>query len=40
MEVALKQARDARLHILKVMDEAMPQSRAEISDYAPRNNFV
>ncbi|WP_409422712.1 polyribonucleotide nucleotidyltransferase [Pseudaeromonas sp. ZJS20] len=40
MEVALKQARDARLHILKVMDEAMPQSRAEISDYAPRIHTI
>ncbi|GAA4496004.1 polyribonucleotide nucleotidyltransferase [Pseudaeromonas paramecii] len=40
MEVALKQARDARLHILKVMDEAMPQSRAEISAFAPRIHTI
>ena len=36
MEIALKQARDARLHILKVMDQAIGSARADISSY----NFV
>ena len=40
MEVALKQARNARLHILKVMDEAMQAPRAEISDFAPRIHII
>ena len=34
MEIALKQARGARLHILKVMDEAIQAPRAQISDFA------
>nr|WP_229793556.1 polyribonucleotide nucleotidyltransferase [Oceanisphaera arctica] len=40
MEVALKQARNARLHILKVMDEAMQAPRADISDFAPRIHII
>ncbi|QFI53751.1 polyribonucleotide nucleotidyltransferase [Aeromonas simiae] len=40
MEIALKQARDARLHILKVMDEAIAAPRAEISDFAPRIHTI
>ncbi|GAA3714027.1 polyribonucleotide nucleotidyltransferase [Oceanisphaera sediminis] len=40
MEVALKQARNARLHILKVMDEALQAPRAEISDFAPRIHII
>lgn len=40
MEVALKQARNARLHILNVMDEAMQAPRAEISDFAPRIHII
>ncbi len=40
MEVALKQARNARLHILNVMDEAMQTPRAEISDFAPRIHII
>ena len=34
VRIALKQARGARLHILKVMDEAIQAPRAEISDFA------
>jgi len=36
MEVALTQAKEARLHLLKIMHEAIPAPRAEMSDYAPR----
>ncbi len=36
MERALAQARDARLQILGVMQEAIAEPRAELSDYAPR----
>jgi len=36
MDVALKQAKEARLHLLKIMHEAIPAPRAEMSDYAPR----
>ena len=36
----LKQARGARLHILKVMDEAIQAPRAEISDFAPRIHTI
>ena len=36
MEKALKQAKDARLHVLKIMNEAIPAPRTEMSDYAPR----
>ncbi|MBP8173464.1 MAG: polyribonucleotide nucleotidyltransferase [Aeromonadaceae bacterium] len=40
MQIALKQARDARLHILKVMDEAISAPRADISDFAPRIHTI
>jgi polyribonucleotide nucleotidyltransferase len=36
MAVALTQAKDARLHILKIMHEAMPHTRTEMSAFAPR----
>ncbi len=36
MEMALSQAKEARLHILQAMHESMPQARTEMSDYAPR----
>lgn len=36
MQVALAQAREARLHILKLMQEAIAGPRQEMSEYAPR----
>lgn len=36
MEIALSQARGARLHILSVMDQAIVTARDEISEFAPR----
>lgn len=36
MQIALNQAKSARMHILGVMEQAIPAPRAEISDYAPR----
>ncbi|MCO7225034.1 polyribonucleotide nucleotidyltransferase [Pleionea sp. CnH1-48] len=36
MEVALHQAQSGRLHILKVMNEAIPAHRDDISEFAPR----
>jgi polyribonucleotide nucleotidyltransferase len=36
MRVALEQAREARLHILGLMREAIQASRGELSTYAPR----
>src|SRR5690606_38777957 len=36
MQVALAQAREARLHILGEMHKAIPAARAELSDFAPR----
>ena len=36
MQIALKQAKEARLHILKVMDEAIGGHRDELSEFAPR----
>jgi len=36
MEVALNQAREGRLHILKIMNEAISEPRSELSEYAPR----
>ena len=36
MQVALAQAREARMQILRQMREALETSRAEISSYAPR----
>ncbi|UAW97976.1 polyribonucleotide nucleotidyltransferase [Halopseudomonas nanhaiensis] len=35
MEIALHQAHDARLHILKQMNEVLPESRKELSSNAP-----
>ena len=40
MVKALTEARDARMHILDVMDEAMPESRPEMSQYAPKIETV
>lgn len=36
MQVALKQAKEARLHILGVMDQALAGHREEMSEFAPR----
>jgi polyribonucleotide nucleotidyltransferase len=36
MAVALTQAREGRMHILGLMQQAMPHARAEISQHAPR----
>ncbi|HHW7506518.1 TPA: polyribonucleotide nucleotidyltransferase [Mannheimia haemolytica] len=36
MRIALNQAKGARMHILGVMEQAIPAPRADISDYAPR----
>ncbi|HEX9178815.1 MAG TPA: polyribonucleotide nucleotidyltransferase, partial [Burkholderiales bacterium] len=36
MAVALSQAREGRMHILKVMQGALPHSRTELSAHAPR----
>src|SRR5206468_10292050 len=36
MQVALSQAREGRMHILHLMQEALPHARAEISQHAPR----
>ena len=36
MQLALKQAKEARLHILSVMDQAIVGHREEMSEYAPR----
>jgi polyribonucleotide nucleotidyltransferase len=36
MEVALTQAKEGRLHILGVMNQAISAPRAELSEYAPR----
>ncbi|CDF97671.1 polyribonucleotide nucleotidyltransferase [Avibacterium paragallinarum] len=36
MQIALNQAKGARMHILGVMEQAVPQPRADISDFAPR----
>ncbi|NQZ08893.1 MAG: polyribonucleotide nucleotidyltransferase, partial [Algicola sp.] len=36
MQKALTQAKGARLHILKVMQEAISEHREELSDFAPR----
>jgi len=36
MQIALKQAKEARLHILGVMDEAIGGHREEMSEFAPR----
>ncbi|MFH1853310.1 MAG: polyribonucleotide nucleotidyltransferase, partial [Candidatus Neomarinimicrobiota bacterium] len=36
MREALAQAREGRLHILNIMNEALPQPRTELSPYAPK----
>jgi polyribonucleotide nucleotidyltransferase len=36
MQVALAQAREARLHILSKMQDALPHFKTELSDFAPR----
>lgn len=36
MQIALKQAKEARLHILGVMDQALEGHREELSEFAPR----
>ncbi|MFL6647026.1 MAG: polyribonucleotide nucleotidyltransferase [Sulfurifustis sp.] len=36
MEVALKQAREGRMHILNIMNQAIEAPRAELSEFAPR----
>ena len=36
MEVALKQAREGRVHILDIMNKAIAAPRAELSEFAPR----
>ncbi|WP_026375114.1 polyribonucleotide nucleotidyltransferase [Aestuariibacter salexigens] len=36
MQIALKQAKEARLHILGVMDQAISGHREEMSEFAPR----
>ena len=36
MQVALAQAKEGRMHILAKMQEAMPEVKAELSDFAPR----
>jgi polyribonucleotide nucleotidyltransferase len=36
MQVALAQAKEARMHILSKMQEAMAEAKAEVSNFAPR----
>jgi polyribonucleotide nucleotidyltransferase len=36
MDAALKQAREGRLHILSIMNQAISAPRAELSEFAPR----
>jgi polyribonucleotide nucleotidyltransferase len=40
MQIALNQAKAARLHILTVMDDALPKGREEISQFAPRIHTI
>ncbi len=40
MQIALNQARGARLHILSVMDQAIAGARDEISEFAPRIHTI
>ncbi len=40
LEEALAQARDARLQILDVMTEAIPEPREDLSPYAPRMTII
>jgi len=36
LEIALGQAKEGRLHILGIMEKALPGARVEVSPYAPR----
>jgi polyribonucleotide nucleotidyltransferase len=36
MQVALAQAKEGRLHILGLMQDALGEARGEVSDFAPR----
>ncbi len=40
MQIALKQAHEARMHILSVMNKALPAPRADISQFAPRIHII
>ncbi|TAA40368.1 polyribonucleotide nucleotidyltransferase [Corallincola spongiicola] len=40
MQIALNQAKGARLHILSVMDEAIGGHRDDVSDFAPRIHTI
>ncbi|MFV9996826.1 MAG: polyribonucleotide nucleotidyltransferase [Arsenophonus endosymbiont of Dermacentor nuttalli] len=40
MQVALNQAKGARLHLLRVMEEAINRPREEISEFAPRIHTI
>jgi polyribonucleotide nucleotidyltransferase len=40
MQIALNQAKAARLHILSVMDQALPKGREDISQFAPRIHTI
>lgn len=40
MQIALNQAKSARLHILNVMEEAISMPRTEISEFAPRIHTI
>ncbi|WP_028023820.1 polyribonucleotide nucleotidyltransferase [Enterovibrio calviensis] len=40
MEIALNQAKGARLHILSVMDQAISAARDDISEFAPRIHTI
>lgn len=40
MEQALEQARDARLHILGIMNESLSTSKEEISEFAPQLSTI
>jgi polyribonucleotide nucleotidyltransferase len=36
LQVALTQAKEGRMHILRIMKEALPSTRSDISEHAPR----
>jgi polyribonucleotide nucleotidyltransferase len=40
MQVALKQAHEARMHILSVMNKAIPAPREDVSEFAPRIHLM
>ncbi|WP_094752219.1 polyribonucleotide nucleotidyltransferase [Psychromonas sp. CD1] len=40
MQIALNQAKAARLHILSIMDEAISEGRDDISEFAPRIHTI